>query len=91
MDHLIEFGIKGFRSEITVFPAWAVYVLSQCRKEGFSQTVALIVLKENYAMILANPDAFGIPANSIKRESSLPEVRRFDLNSLPVVDKGLLD
>lgn len=89
MDHLVEYGVQGFRSAITLFPDWAAYVIAQCRENGDDQQAALPRLKQLYAQILANPEVYGVPSSVIQRESTLADVRRFNLNELPQVDTGL--
>lgn len=91
MDHVIEFGVQGFRTSVTLFPDWAVYVLGQFRENGYDQRQALSVLKQRYVQILANPEHYGVTAYEIRQESTLAEVRRFDLKMLPLVETGFLN
>lgn len=91
MEHLVKFGVQGFRSAITLFPDWAAYVIGQCREHGYDQQKALPELKQLYAQILANPTAYGVPTSTIKRESPLSEVRYFDLGNLPLFDNGFFN
>ncbi|MCB5227653.1 hypothetical protein JAO78_012605 [Alishewanella sp. 16-MA] len=88
MDFLKQQGIKAFNSGITLFPDWAAYVIGQCRENGYDQKKALPTLKQLYAQILANPAVYGVPSSFIQRESTLADVRRFNLDELPQVDTG---
>lgn len=91
MNHLIEFGVKGFRAGKTLFPDWAAYVVGQCRENGYDQQEALRELKSLYAQLLASPASFGFSAYSIQQESRLAEVRHFDLQLLPVFDGNVFN
>ena len=91
MNHLVDFGVKGFRAGKTLFPDWAAYVLGQCRVNGYEQQEALLELKSLYAQLLASPANFGFSAYSVKQESTLAEIRHFDLRVLPVFDANFFN
>jgi hypothetical protein len=91
MNHLVEFGVKGFRAGKTLFPDWAAYVVGMCRENGYNQQKALPELKSLYAQLLASPATFGFSAYSVKEESTLAEIRHFDLRMLPVFDASFFN
>lgn len=91
MNHLVEFGVKGLRAGKTLFPDWASYVVGLCRENGYNQQAALQALKALYAQLLASPATFGFSSCSVKQESTLAEIRHFDLRVLPVFDASFFN